>query len=333
MPRTRVIGTGFYVPENIVTNDDLAKLMDTNDDWIIQRTGIRERRYISEGQSNCDMSEAAARMAVQDAGIDLSDIDFIVLGSLSPDYTFPGNAPFLQERLGLNGCAVMEIRNQCTGFLYGLAVADKFIRTETFKTIMVVGTEIHSTGIEFADRGRDVTVIFGDGAGIFIVQATEEEGQEGIISTKLHADGKGAKDLWVECGDSAIYHPRLTHEMLDEGRIWPKMRGKKVFMEAIRKMPEVVLESLEGTGYKIEDVDAFIFHQANLRINEMVASSLNIPDEKVHNNIQKYGNTTAASIPIAFHEARQMGLIKEKSLVILAGFGAGFTWASILLRM
>lgn len=333
MPRAVVAASGFYVPDNVVTNEDLCKLMNTTDEWIVQRTGIKERRYVNEGQSGAEMAETATRRACEQAGIDISEIEFIILATLSPDYTMPGNAPYLQQRLGLNGCAFMDVRNQCTGFLYSLSVADKFIRSGDYKTILVVGSELHSTGLEFADRGRDVTVIFGDGAGVFVVKAGPDDNERGIIKTLLGGDGDGAQDLWVECGDSSIYHPRLTHEMIDEGRIWPKMKGKKVFLEAVRRLPENMVACMEGTGYTFDDVDAFIFHQANLRINELVAGNLNIPPEKCYHTIQKYGNTTAASIPIGFHEAKETGLIKDGSLVLLTGFGAGFTWGSILVRM
>jgi 3-oxoacyl-[acyl-carrier-protein] synthase III len=332
VPKAVVTASGFYVPENVVTNDDLAKLIDTNDEWIVQRTGIKQRHYVAEGQTGAEMAETATRRACEEAGIAIDDIDFIVLGTLSPDYTMPGNVPYVQDRLDLNGCGIVEIRNQCTGFIYSLAIADKFIRTGDYKKILVVGEEIHSTGLDFSDAGRDVTVIFGDGAGVFVVEAGDDNDDRGIIKTSLGGDGAGAQNLWVECGDSASYHPRLTHEMIDEGRIWPKMKGKKVFIEAIRRMPESILAVLDGTGYTLADVDAFVFHQANLRINQMVAGSLEIPEEKVYNNIEFYGNTTAATIPIAFTEARQKGLIKPGSLVLISGFGAGYTWGSILLR-
>ena len=333
MTKTAVVGSGFYVPDNVVTNDDLSKLMDTNDQWIVERTGIKTRRYISEGQTGAEMTEIATRRACEEAGIEVSEIDFIVYATLSPDYTMPGNVPYIQDRLGLNGCGITEIRNQCTGFIYSLAIADKFIRCGDYKTILVAGSEIHSTGLEFSTRGRDVTVIFGDGAGVMLVRAVDDDSGKGIIKTDLHGDGAGVQDLWVECGDSACYSPRLQHSMLDDGRIWPRMKGRKVFMVAIKKLPETINNVLEGTGYELEDVDAFVFHQANKLINDFVAREMNIPAEKIYNNIEIYGNTTAATIPIAFTEARQAGLIKDGSLVLLTGFGAGYTWGSVLLRM
>lgn len=332
MPKAAVVANGFYVPENVVTNDDLCKLMDTSNEWIVERTGINERRYVTKGQTGVEMAEIATRRACEEAGIDLNDIEFIINATLSPDYTFPGNSPFLQDRLGLNGCAVMDIRNQCTGFVYGMSVADKFIRSGDYKNILVVGSEIHSSGLEFATRGRDVTVIFGDGAGAFVMSAVGDDEDKGIIKTDLHGDGAGAKNLWVECGDSCCYHPRLSHEMIDEGRIWPQMNGRKVFVEAIRRLPETILAVLEGTGYEIEQVDAFVFHQANLRINEFVSNNLNIPAEKVYNNIDKYGNTTAATIPIVYTEMKQKGMIKEGSLVLITAFGSGYTWGSVLMK-
>lgn len=333
MPRTTIAASGFYLPENVVTNDDLAKLMDTTDEWIFERTGIKERRYVTEGQTGASMAETATRRACEEAGIDPSEIEFVILATLSPDYTFPGNAPFLQDRLGLNGCPVVDIRNQCTGFIYGLAIADKFIRAGDYKTILVAGSEIHSTGLDFSTQGRDVTVIFGDGAGVMVLKAVDDDTEKGIIKTDLHGDGAGAKNLWVEIGESASYHPRLTHQMLDEGRHWPKMKGKKVFVEAVRRLPETINAVLDGTGYELDDVDAFVFHQANLRINEFVASNMQIPSEKIYNNIEKYGNTTAATIPIAYTEAREAGLIKDGSLVLISGFGAGYTWGSVLVKV
>ena len=332
MPKTVVTASNFFVPPRVVTNDDLSKLMNTTDEWIVERTGIHERRYVDEGMSGAEMAEIATRRASEESGVAIDDIEFLILATLSPDYTMPGNAPYVQNRLGLNGCGILEIRNQCTGFIYSLSVADKFIRSGDYKKILVVGSEIHSTGLDFSDAGRDVSVMFGDGAGIFIVEAGPDDGERGIIKTSLFGDGSGAQDLWVECGDSAFYHPRLTHQMLDDGRIWPKMKGKKVFLNAVKRIPETMKDVLDGTGYTLEDIDCFVFHQANMRINQFVAGQLDLPQEKVFHNIQKYGNTTAATIPIVYTEARQAGLIKEGSLVMISGFGAGFTWGSVLLR-
>lgn len=332
MPKTIIAGSGFYVPEKVVTNDDLSKLMDTNDQWIRERTGIKERRYVYEGQSGVDMAEIATINACDKAGIELSDIEFVIQATLSPDYTFPGNSAFLQDRLGLNGGAILDLRNQCTGFVYGMAIADKFIRAGDYKNILVAGSEIHSTGLDYSTEGRDVTVIFGDGAGSMILQAADDESEEGIIKTDLHGDGAGAKNLWVECGDSAFYHPRLTHAMLDEGRIWPKMKGRKVFMDAIKRLPETINGVVEGTSYSLDDVDAFVFHQANILINNFVAREMELPEEKIHSNIDKYGNTTAATIPILFTEMEEMGMIKKGSLVLITAFGAGYTWGSVLVR-
>jgi 3-oxoacyl-[acyl-carrier-protein] synthase-3 len=333
VPKATVVSSGFYVPDNVVTNYDLAKVMDTNHDWIVERTGIHERRYISEGQTGAEMSETATRRACEKAGIEVSEIEMIIFATLSPDYTFPGNCPFLQDRLGLNGCAILEIRNQCTGFIYAMSIADKFIRCGEYKTILVVGSEIHSTGIDFSTAGRDVTVIFGDGAGVMIFKAGDDDSDKGIINTDLHGDGAGGKDLWVLAGESASLHPRLSHEMLEDGSIFPQMKGRKVFMEAVKRLPETIMEVLDGTGYTLDDVDAFVFHQANMLINNFVANQLNLPAEKIHNNIHKYGNTTAATIPILYTEMCEMDMIKDGSLVLFSAFGAGYTWGSVLMRV
>ncbi|MDP8254807.1 MAG: beta-ketoacyl-ACP synthase III [Candidatus Alcyoniella australis] len=331
MYKARIIGTGFYVPPKVVTNADLAKLIDTTDEWIQARTGVKQRHYVEPGMCSAEMSEYAARAACQDAGIDVSDIDFIYHATLSPDHLMPGTGVMLGHRLGLGGVPAMDVRNQCTGFVYSLASAQAMIETGMYKTILVNGCEIHSTGLEFADRGRDVTVIFGDGAGSAILtRETRGEGY-GILKTVLHADGKFYKALWCEA-ESSCEHPRLTHEMLDDGRIFVKMKGKLVFAHACQRQPEVMREALEGSGYSLEDVDAFVFHQANLRIIQYICGQLEVPESKVHNNIDKYGNTTAATIPIVMHEARQKGLIKEGSLVLISSFGAGFTWAASLVR-
>lgn len=329
--RSKIIGTGFVVPDQVVTNDDLSKIINTSDDWIYQRTGIKQRRYIREGVSGSAMSAEAAKKAAAEAGIELNEIEAVISATLSPDFTFPGNSPFIQDILGLNGCAVMDIRNQCTGFLYSLAVADSWIKTGLFKTVLVTGNEIHSTGVEFSDRGRDVAVIFGDGAGAFILKAVPDEDGAGILSIALHGDGAGAKDLWIEC-EGSMYHPRITHEMIEEGRIYPKMKGRRVFMVAVTKLPEVINEVLSKSGYALTDVDAWIFHQANQRINEFVIGQMDIPEDRVHNNIEFYGNTTAASIPIAYTEAKQKGIIAPGKLVCMAAFGSGYTWAAVLVR-
>jgi len=329
MGRACIAGTGFYVPDRIVTNDDLAKLMDTSDEWIRQRSGIERRRYAPDDVGCGELAYQASLRALKDAGLEATAIDCIILATLSPDYHFPGSACVLGQKLGLPGVPAIDIRAQCSGFIYSLCTADNFIRGGQYKCILVVGSEKHSMALEFADRGRDVTVLFGDGAGAVIVRPTDED--RGILSTHLHADGELADTLWLECPGSA--HPRwITQEMVEEGRTYPKMKGRLVFKHAVEKMPQVIMEALAQNRMTVADVDLFIFHQANLRIIEHVAAQLEIPSEKVYNNIQEYGNTTAASIPIALHEALEKGLLLKGQHVLMASFGSGFTWASAMMR-
>jgi 3-oxoacyl-[acyl-carrier-protein] synthase-3 len=330
MPKAAILGLGQYLPERVVTNDDLAKMFDTSDEWIRQRTGIAERRYVENGTGPADLAVHATHKAVEAAGIELKDIEFIIFATLNPDYFFPGSACVLQEKLGLPGIGALDVRNQCSGFIYSLSIADAFIKTGMYKRILVVGAEVHSSGLEFADRGRDVTVLFGDGAGAVILEATDDG--RGILSTHLHADGRFAKDLWIEIPAARLI-PRVTFELLQEGRHYPKMNGKKVFKFAVEKLPEVINEALQANGLTIDDVALFIPHQANLRINEFVVRELKMPPERMYNNIQRYGNTTAASIPIALNEALKEGKAKKGDIVLLAAFGSGFTWGSCLLRL
>jgi 3-oxoacyl-[acyl-carrier-protein] synthase III len=328
--RSVITGTGFYVPEKVVTNDDLSKVLTTNDEWIQQRTGIKQRRYAVEGQTNVDMVEIAALQAMKEAGIGPIEIDALIAATLSPDYSFPSNAPFIQERLGLRDVPAFDARNQCSGFIYSLATADMFIRTGKYEKILVCGSEVQSGGLEFDDRSRDVAVIFGDGAGAFVVERGTAD-DRGILAIALHGDGSHAKDLWTQ-NECSYVMPRLTVEMMDDASLYPKMNGRRVFVDATRGLPEVINEVLGKTGYRIADVDLFAFHQANLRINQWVGSSMNIPDEKIWNNIERYGNTTAATIPGVIHEAKEAGLVKPGSLVCAAAFGAGFTSAAALIR-
>lgn len=328
---SKIIGTGHYVPPTVVTNDDLAKRFDTSDEWIQQRTGIKERRYSTPEDPGAVMGAKAVRSAVENAGIELTDIDCIVLGTLSPDATFPGTSVFVQRELGLNGIACMDVRNQCTGFLYSLATADAFVRAGLFKNVCVIGTEVHSTGIDFSDEGRDVTVLFGDGAAAAIVSATDDP-DVGILDHALHADGDGAEMLWIPNPGSRNFPHRAPKTMYEDRSVYPQMDGRGVFKWATRKLPEVIGEVLEKTGYSLDDIDLLVPHQANMRINQMVAKQLGFPQDKVVHNIQKYGNTTAASVGIALDEARRDGRIKEGSLVCLAAFGSGFTWGASILR-
>ena len=332
MKRSLVLGIGHYVPPRVITNKDLEKIMDTSDEWIQQRTGIKERRYVENGIGNAEMSYEATRLALKRAGLEPNKIDLIILGTLSPDYTFPGDAVFLQEKLGLAGIPALDIRQQCSGFIYGLSIADQFIKTGMYKTVLVVGTEVHSSGLDFSTRGRDVTVLFGDGAGAIIVGESEKSEDRGILSTHLHADGKYAKELWTEAPTSRHHPTRITHEMIEEGRVFPKMNGRAVFVMAVKKFQEVIKEALDKNHMSIGDVSLFIFHQANLRIVQAVSEAMGIPMEKTFNNIQRYGNTTAASIPIALSEAYQEGKIYSGAIVCLASFGSGFTWGSVLIK-
>jgi 3-oxoacyl-[acyl-carrier-protein] synthase-3 len=335
MIRSVIQGVGYYVPPKVVTNNDLAQQMSTSDEWIVQRTGIKERRYTEDGVGASDLAFEASKNALARAGLEPKDLDLIILATLSPDVCFPGSACFLQAKLGCRQIAALDIRTQCSGFLYGLQTADAFIRTGMYRHVLLVGTEVHSTGLDFTDRGRDVTVLFGDGAGAVLLGAAEGNGtaaDRGVLFTKVCADGTGAKDLWCLAPTSAR-HPRLTHTMLDEGGQFPQMNGKLVFRWATEKMPEVAVEALTATGVRVEDLAWFVPHQANLRINEFVAKRLGIPEDKCWNNIVRYGNTTAATIPIGLAELVEADKAKTGDLVLLAAFGSGFTWGSAIVRL
>jgi 3-oxoacyl-[acyl-carrier-protein] synthase-3 len=331
--RARISGTGMYVPERVVTNEDLTKLMDTSDEWIQQRSGIRERRHVEPGEETpADLALQASRRAIEDAGLAPGDIDCIVLATLSAQADFPGTSFFLHERLGIGEIPCMDLRAQCCGFLYSLQMADSLVRTGVYQRVLVVGCEVHSTGIELATRGRDVSVLFGDGAGAVVVEPNEATSdRSGILEIRLHAEGRYANKLWVEYPNSAL-PGRLTHELLDAGAHYPKMEGRFVFKHAVTRMPEVLVEALNAASVKLEEVDLFLFHQANLRINEYVAKGLEIPPEKVFNNIERYGNCSAASIPMLLAEAKQQGRLAKGQLVAMTAFGSGFTWACGLVR-
>jgi len=354
MLQTKVAGIGYYVPEKVVTNDDLAKVMDTTDEWVRERTGIEERRYGKKHEeTTTTMGARAAEVAIERAGITKDDVDFIIFATLSPDYYFPGCGVLLQRELGMTQkeAGALDIRNQCSGFIYGLSIADQFVRTGTYKNVLLVGSEMHSMGLDFSTRGRNVTVIFGDGAGAVLLQPTEEE-NKGILTTHLHSDGTYAEKLsFISPGAHGGYHNDkngeetdygftdaqygemfLTQTMMDEALIYPNMEGQFVFKMAVQKFPEVIQEALVKTGLSKEDIDMFVPHQANLRISQFVQKRLGLRDDQVWNNIQRYGNTTAASIPIALCEAYEAGKVKEGDLVCLAAFGSGFTWGSALIR-
>lgn len=335
MKKSKILGVGSYVPPRIWKNDDLATLMDTSDEWIRQRTGIEERHWVDQGTDTSDLAAVASERALESAKVSKNEIDCIIAATLSPDHDFPGLGCFLQSKLGLHGIPAIDLRQQCTGFIYGLSVADQFIRTGMYKKVLVVGAEVHSVGLDRSPAGRDVSVLFGDGAGAVVLGPCDEgvkESDSQIYSTHLHADGAFAKELWLPGPGSALGKNRISHESLDEKLHFPKMNGKAVFMHAVKRMPEAVMEALEKNGKKVEDVDLFLFHQANLRINEMVGKQLGIPPEKIFNTIQKFGNTTAATIPIGMDEAVKAGKLKKGMLVASAAFGSGFTWASTLYR-
>ena len=348
MHRSKIAGIGMYVPQHVVTNKDLLKYMDTSDEWIQERTGIKERRYAHRtGETTTTMGVEAAKIAIERAGISPQDIDFIIFATLSPDYYFPGCGVLLQRALKMDEIGALDVRNQCSGFVYALSIGDQFIKTGMYKNILVVGAEKHSFGLDFSTRGRNISVIFGDGAGAVVLQPTEDENR-GILSTHLHSNGENAEILamynpgthanhWTEqtladFDEAEIGEMFMSHAMVDKAQLFPNMDGPSVFKKAVVKFPEVIMEALDKNGLQTRDIKMLIPHQANLRISEFVQKKLRLNDAQVHNNIQKFGNTTAASIPIALCEAWEQGKIKEGDVVCLAAFGSGFTWASALLR-
>jgi 3-oxoacyl-[acyl-carrier-protein] synthase III len=330
MPRTAFAALGSYTPDRVVTNEELTRQMETTDAWIRERTGIEERRWVREGTENSDLALEATKRALDKAGWKPKDIEAIVYASLSPDHMFPGDGCFLNAKLGIPGVPAIDIRNQCSGFIYGLAVADAWIRIGMYKRVLLVGSEIHSTGLDVTTRGRDVAVIFGDGAGAALLEATDEPGR-GVLSCHLHADGRFTQELSCDAPGSK-YHPRVQARMIEDASIYPRMEGPKVFKNAVVRMPEVLREALDQNGLSPKDLKVVVPHQANLRIAQMVQRSLELRDDQVFNNIQRYGNTTAASIPIALDEAIAARGVKRGDLVGLCAFGAGFTWASALVR-
>jgi len=330
MPRAAFAALGSFVPDRVVTNDELTRHMETSDAWIQERTGIKERRWVREGTENSDLALEASRRALARAGWEAKDVEAIIYASLSPDHMFPGDGCFLNAKLGVPGVPALDIRNQCSGFVYGLSIADAWIRAGVYRRVLLVGSEIHSTGLDVSTRGRDTAVIFGDGASAALLEATEEPGR-GVLEVELHADGRSARDLFCDAPGS-MYHPRVQAAMIEAGSIYPRMEGQKVFKNAIVRMPEVVRGLLSRNGLTTRDLKLLVPHQANLRISQMVQRSLELSDDQVWNNIQKYGNTTAASIPLALEEGVEARGVKRGDLVALAAFGAGFTWAGALLR-
>ncbi len=331
MPRTEFISAGFHVPERVFRNEELTRWWDTSDEWIRERTGIEERHWVEPGkEAGSDLALKATERALEAASMDASELDCIVYATLSPDYFFPGGGVFLQRKLGARGIPALDVRNQCSGFIYGLSVADAWIRTGQYRRILLVGAEVHSTGMDFGPEGRDLSVLFGDGAGAVILGPTDDP-DRGILSTHLWADGRFAEKLWCESGASARF-PRITHEDLDEGRHYARMEGREVFKHAVVRMPQSVRAALEANDLAVEDIDLLIPHQANQRITEAVGKGLGIPPEKVFSNIQRYGNTTAGTIPICIAESVQMGRLNRGDLLMLTAFGSGFTWASAAIR-
>ncbi|MDH7463449.1 ketoacyl-ACP synthase III [Chitinophagaceae bacterium 26-R-25] len=348
MQHSKIAGIGMYVPKNVYTNTDLTNFMETSDEWIQERTGIKERRYADRtGETTTTMGVEAAKIAIERAGITAQDVDFIVFATLSPDYYFPGCGVLVQRAMKMKEIGALDVRNQCSGFIYALSVADQFIKTGMYKNILVIGSEKHSFGMDFSTRGRNVSVIFGDGAGAVVLQPTSKEGH-GILSTHLHSDGGDAELLamynpgthanhWLEkkladFDDAAMGEMFMSHKMIDNAQNFAYMDGPAVFKKAVVKFPEVIGEALAANNLKPSDIDMLVPHQANLRIAQFVQQTLKLSDDKVYNNIQKYGNTTAASIPIALCEAWEAGKVKDGDLVCLAAFGSGFTWASALVR-
>lgn len=334
MYHSKIAGLGFYVPENVVTNDDLSKIMDTNDAWIQERTGIQERRHIIRGEdTTTTMGVKAAKIAIERSKIAYEDIDFVIFATLSPDYYFPGPGVLVQKELGLRTVGALDVRNQCSGFVYAISIADQYIKTGMYKNILVIGSEVHSTGLDMTDRGRGVSVIFGDGAGAAVL-TREEDLNKGILSTHLHSEGQHAEELIVVApgmGKRWVTDIIADNDPNDESYL-PYMNGQFVFKNAVVRFAEVINEGLQANNLQVNDISMLIPHQANLRISQFIQHKFQLTDNQVYNNIQKYGNTTAASIPIALTEAWENGKIKEGDLVVLAAFGSGFTWGSVIIR-
>jgi 3-oxoacyl-[acyl-carrier-protein] synthase-3 len=331
MPFSKIVGIGHHVPETIITNEDLSKMMETSDEWITERTGIKERRWVDPTKDTvANMAAKASRIALQRAGLSEKDVEFIVFATITPDYFFPGSGVLLQRELGLEGIGALDIRNACSGFIYALSVADQFIKTGMYKTILVVGAEIQSTAIDVSTRGRNTAVIFADGAGAAVLKASDKQG---ILSTHLHADGRFAEELYVrDPGSSRPREERQPEQILDTTHYKVVMNGNQVFKHAVVRFMEAIQEALQTNEISKESIDLLIPHQANLRISQFIQEKMNLREDQVYNNIMHLGNTTAASIPIAMSEAWEKGKIEENDLICLAAFGSGFTWASALIR-
>ena len=334
MYHSKISGLGYYVPENVVTNDDLSKIMNTNDEWIQERTGIKERRHVIRGEdTTTSMGVKAAEIAIQRANVAKEDIDFVIFATLSPDYYFPGPGVLVQRDLGLRTVGALDVRNQCSGFVYAISIADQYIKTGMYKNILVIGSEVHSTGLDMTDRGRGVSVIFGDGAGAAVL-SREEDLSKGILSTHLHSEGQHAEELALVApgmGKRWVTDIIADNDPNDES-YYPYMNGQFVFKNAVVRFSEVINEGLQANNLQVSDINMLVPHQANLRISQFIQQKFKLSDEQVYNNIMQYGNTTAASIPIALTEAWEKGKIKSGDLVVLAAFGSGFTWGSVIIR-
>tara|TARA_Y100001934_G_C12324307_1_gene761743 strand:- start:743 stop:1738 length:996 start_codon:yes stop_codon:yes gene_type:complete len=324
-----ISGTGFNVPDQVITNDELSRYMDTSDKWIIERTGIKERRYIASEIGPADLSIPAVEKALENASLNVSDIDMIIFATSTPDYYAPGSGCLLQDKMGFNNIGALDIRVQCSGFIYGLSIAEQYIKNGTFEHILLVGAEVQSTAMDLTTKGRDVAVIFGDGAGAVIVSRTESD--KGILSSHIHSEGKYAKELWLETPSSKL-NPRISSKLLERGSHFLKMNGREVFKNAVKRFPEVIQEALDENSCNINDIDLLIPHQANLRITQMIQKKLKLKDSQVYSNIHKYGNTTAASVPIALAEAVEKKMIVDNDIILLAAFGSGFAWGSTLIK-
>jgi 3-oxoacyl-[acyl-carrier-protein] synthase-3 len=329
MPRTHFLGTGLAVPDRVVTNDELSQVMDTSDEWIRTRTGIQQRRWVREGETNAALAHAATLKALDAAGLEPSAIDAIVYATSTPDHFAPGGGVYLQRLLGVGAIPSIDIRNQCSGFVYALAIADSFIRVGLYRHVLVVGAEVQSTALDVSTAGRNTAVIFADGAGAVVLGPGGDD--RGILAFDLHGDGAHAEKLWVDAPGS-MYHPRMSVGQIEEGRQYLQMDGKEVFRHAVVRMPESVSAVLAAAGHTTGDLDLLVAHQANLRIAEMMQKALGLRDEQVYNNIMWYGNTTAATIPIALDECVRSGRLKRGDLVALTAFGSGFLWGSALVR-
>jgi 3-oxoacyl-[acyl-carrier-protein] synthase-3 len=333
MIQTEIVGIGGYVPEKAVTNFEIESLLDTTDEWIQQRTGIQQRHWLQDTSlANSDLGLKASLQALQHAQVSASDLDMIIYATSSSDYDVPGTACILQTKLGLKPIPALDIRQACSGFIYGLDIAEKFIRSGQCKTILLVGSELQSKGLDKTPRGRNISVLFGDGAGAVVLKAREESSPSRIFATQTFSDGKFASELWMRSPGSANGESRISHQHIEEGLVYPEMNGKTVFMHAVTRMPEVLKSTCDQAKIAVQDLDILFFHQANLRINSKVAEIMNLPESKIHNTIQKYGNTTAATIPLGMSDAISCGKLQKGMLVGIAAFGAGFTWGASVFR-